>query len=118
MKIAIPVDIQDGQAQVCKAFGRSPYYAIYITDTKELEFIRNPAITSPGGAGVQAAQWLVNFKVDIIISPRVGDNAFRVFESAKITMYEAIEGSVIENVEALSLGKLKAISRSESGLHR
>lgn len=117
MKIAIPVDIQSGDASVCASFGRAPYYAFYHTTTKELEFMKNPAATSPGGAGIQATQWLVNQKIEAIISPRIGENAQRVLVSANITIYESIPGSIHENLEALANGKLKALDTAHPGFH-
>lgn len=118
MKIAIPVDIQSGDGSVYTSFGRAPYYAFYYTKTKELEFMKNPAASSPGGAGIQASQWLINQKVEAIVSPRIGENAQRVLQSANIIIYESIPGSIYENMEALANKKLKALDTAHPGFHR
>lgn len=118
MKIAIPVDIQSGDASVCPSFGRAPYYAFYHTKTKKLDFMKNPAAASPGGAGIQATQWLINQEIEAIISPRIGENAQRVLKSANVTIYESMPGSIYENIEYLANGKLKALDTAHPGFKR
>ena len=59
MRIAIPVDEKNIDSSVCVSFGRTPYFLIYDTDSKNSEFIDNSAAASTGGAGIKAAQTLV-----------------------------------------------------------
>ena len=46
MKIAIPVDEKTLESNVCASFGRTPYFLIYDTETKESVFINNSAATA------------------------------------------------------------------------
>ena len=55
MKIAIPVDDKSLESNVSGSFGRTLYFLIYDTETKEREFIDNTAAESTGGSGVKAA---------------------------------------------------------------
>ena len=41
MKIAIPVDEKSMGTNVCVSFGRTPYFLIYDTESKESSFINN-----------------------------------------------------------------------------
>ena len=75
MRIAIPVDSQSLEARVAMSFGRTPYFLIYDVDTKDSIFIYNIAAESTGGAGIRAAQSVVDNKVDVLITPRLGENA-------------------------------------------
>ncbi len=68
-------------------FGRAEFYIKYILEDNTWEAFENPAITKSGGAGVAAAQFLVNQQADIAISGRFGPNAFHALKSAKIKMF-------------------------------
>ena len=70
MKIAIPVDEKSMGTNVCVSFGRTPYFLIYDTESKESSFINNSAASSSGGAGIKAAQTVVDSKADVLLTPR------------------------------------------------
>ncbi len=72
MKIAIPADNRSMDTIVCPSFGRSPYYLIYDSKGNKPIFIENKVVRSQGGAGVQAAQILVDQKVQAVLTPRYG----------------------------------------------
>ena len=79
MKIAIPVDEKTLESNVCVSFGRTPYFLIYDVETKESIFIDNSAAASTGGAGIKAAQIIVDNKADVLQMMRteVDDYIFR-----------------------------------------
>ena len=77
MKIAVPVDENNIETGVCISFGRAPYFLVYDTETKGAELIENTAAQSPGGAGIKAAQMIVNSKAEVLLTPRCGQNADR-----------------------------------------
>ena len=54
MIIAIPVE--DTRIEICEAFGRTPEFCIYDTETKEKRFVDNSGNAVQGGAGIKAAQ--------------------------------------------------------------
>ena len=58
MKIAMPVDEKVVNPKINNNFGRTPYFAIYETETKAFNFIDNSGNVSQGGAGIKAAQEL------------------------------------------------------------
>ena len=71
MRIAIPSDEKNIDSSICVSFGRTPYFLIYDTDTKIREFIDNSTAASSGGAGIKAAQILVDEKTDALRLPVV-----------------------------------------------
>ena len=85
-------------SSICVSFGRTPYYLIYDTNTKKSEFIDNSVATSPGGAGIKAAQILVDKKADIVITPRCGENAANVLKSADIKIFKSNGSSIKGNI--------------------
>ena len=117
MKIAVPVDEKDRGTNVCGSFGRAPYFLIYETETKKSTFIENSALASPGGAGIKAAQLIVDNQADALLTPRCGENAAGVLESAGIKIYKTRSTSVKENLDFFSDGKLPPLEDIHAGFH-
>ena len=117
MKIAIPVDDKTMQRAVCQSFGRTPYYLIYDTESKESQFIDNSAAASQGGAGIKAAQTVVDNKVSVLITPRCGENAAEVIKAANIKIYKTVSESIQENINAFNEGKLSLLKEIHAGFH-
>lgn len=117
MKIAIPVDEKDMGTNVCVSFGRTPYFLIYDTETKESIFIDNSAAASTGGAGIKAAQTIVDNKVDSLLTSRCGENAVDVLKSADIKIFKTISSLVNDNIEAFTDGKLPLLDEIHAGFH-
>ena len=88
MKIAIPVDEKTLESSVCASFGRTPYFLIYDIETKESIFLDNGAVASTGGAGIKAAQTIVDHNVSVLLTPRCGENAAAVLKAAEIKIYK------------------------------
>ena len=91
MKIAIPVDDKSMEASVCQSFGRTPYFLVYDTESKDSVYLDNSAAASQGGAGIKAAQTIVDNNVSVLISPRCGENAAEVIKAANISMYKTLK---------------------------
>ncbi|MGV8905594.1 MAG: NifB/NifX family molybdenum-iron cluster-binding protein [Acetobacterium sp.] len=117
MKIAIPADENILDNEVCMSFGRAPYFYIYDTTIKTGEFIVNEAATSPGGAGVKAAQIIVDNHADILITPRCGENAAEVFQATKLQIYKSTFGSIKNNLNAYMDDTLVILDKFHAGFH-
>ena len=117
MKIAIPVDEKTLSSNVCVSFGRTPYFLIYDTETKESVFIDNSAAASTGGAGIKAAQTIVDNKADALLTPRCGQNAADVIKSADIKLFKTISASVKDNIVAFIEGELPLLDEIHAGFH-
>lgn len=118
MKIAIPVEEKTFESDVCASFGRAPYFLFYDTETEESEFIANSAASSPGGAGIKAAQTIVDNKIDVLLTPRCGQNAADVLKSAEIKIYKTTSASVKQNITDYIDGKLPVLDEMHAGFHR
>ena len=117
MKVAVPVDDQNLETTVCMSFGRTPYFMIYDTDTKEHIFLDNSAADSQGGAGIKAAQAIVDHQVDALLTPRCGENAAGVIKAAGIDLYKTESQSAIGNIDSLVAGKLSPLYDIHPGFH-
>lgn len=117
MKVTIPVESKSLDASVCPSFGRAPLYALIDTDSGTHEFIDNEAAESQGGAGIKAAQMLVDSGAAALITYRCGENAAQVLNAAGIRMYQAQDSSVNNNIAAFKDGKLSLLTEIHPGLH-
>lgn len=117
MKIAIPVDEKDIKSNVCVSFGRTPYFLLYDTHTKESVFLDNSAVASTGGAGIKAAQVIVDNKVNALLTPRCGQNAADVLKTADIKIFKTTNASIKENIEDYISGNLPLLEEIHAGFH-
>ncbi len=74
------------ESPVDTRFGRSQWLILVDADTKQWKAFQNPGVSQSGGAGVAAAQFVVDQKADVVISGDFGPNASRAFQSANIEM--------------------------------
>ena len=117
MKIAIPVEEKTLESSICASFGRTPYFLIYDTETKESTFIDNGAAASTGGAGIKAAQTVVDQKANILVTPRCGENAADVIKSADIKIFKTTSVSIKDTIAAFIDGKLPVLDEFHAGFH-
>jgi predicted Fe-Mo cluster-binding NifX family protein len=111
MKICVTATAGDLNAQVDPRFGRCQYFVFVDSDTMAFEAMANEAIAAPGGAGIQAAQTVVNKGVAVLISGNIGPNAFQVLSTAGVKIATDAYGTVKEAVEMYKNGRL-----SETGV--
>jgi predicted Fe-Mo cluster-binding NifX family protein len=116
MKVVVSAMQEGLDADVSPVFGRCPVYVFVDTETMDSESAPNPAMSAPGGAGIQAAQFAVSKGVTAVITGNVGPNAANVLQAAGVTMYPVSGGSVREAVEALKNGNLQPVSGATSGM--
>lgn len=117
MKIVIPVNEKTMDDSICQSFGRTPYFLIYDTDSKEEVFIDNSAAASQGGAGIKAAQTIVDSGAEALITFRCGENAAEVIKGGNVKMYKAIDDTIQKNIDSLIEGKLPLLYEIHEGFH-
>jgi len=117
MKIAIPTNEKNIEDLLCPSFGRAPYFLIYDTETRNSNFLNNTAATGQGGAGIKAAQIVVDNNAEILITPRCGEQASDVIKEARIKVYKSIDDSIINNIKAFQKGELVELENFHAGFH-
>jgi len=118
MKIAIPVDEKTLDSNVCASFGRAPYFLIHDTETSDSVFIDNSAATNMGGAGIKAAQIIVDSKANVLLTPRCGENAAFVLKSADIKIFKTSSVRLKDNIDDFIAEKLLSVDEFHPGFHR
>ncbi len=106
MIVAISAEGPGLEARCSSIFGRCACFSFVDADTMACESVLNAAASASGGAGVQAAQAVVQRKAFAVISAIVGPNAYDVLGAAGIAVYVGAQGTVREAVVALGEGRL------------
>jgi len=106
MRIVVTANGAGLDAPASPVFGRCPSYTFVDTDTFEAETVDNPAMNAAGGAGIQAAQFVVEQGARAVVTGNMGPNAYNVFRSAGVPVFLGREGTVRECVDAFRSGEL------------
>ena len=109
MKIAIATREKNEQAQISERFGRTLFFAIYDSETNQVEYLDNPANNARGGAGVQTSELLVSKGVQSVIALELGPKADRVLRSSNVKIFQGNRLSVRELIEKWKKNELKEI---------
>lgn len=115
MKLIIPLD--EDQQSVCPAFGRTPWFLLWDTEQDAGEILPNPAAQAEGGAGLKAAQTVVDSGASVLLTPRCGENAAEVFRTAGIQIYKTGGPVAADNIAAYQAGELEKLTHFHAGYH-
>lgn len=97
-------------------FGRCQYFMILGPDGR-IEIVPNAAKDLGNGAGIQAAQEMIDRKVEAVITGDVGPNAYRVLSAAGIDIYVGCGGAAKEAIERYRRGALAQATGATSPGH-
>jgi predicted Fe-Mo cluster-binding NifX family protein len=103
----------DSTCQIDPRFGRCEYFAL-ADDDGNFEFVTNTARLLGNGAGIQAAQQMLDRKVSAVVTGDIGPNAFKVLSAAGVRVYVGARGSLAEVISAYRAGNLTLAERSTS----
>jgi len=102
-------------APIDPAFGRARYFLFVDPETLAVEAFEN----APGahGAGVEAAQRMVDQGVKAVVTGNVGPNAFQGLSAAGIEIFIGATGTARQAVEAYRAGTLARANSPTRGGH-
>jgi len=112
MKIAISSSGNNSEALVDLRFGRCSYFHIYDLESGEVKYIENQGSISEGGAGIAAAQQVIDEDVEVIITGNVGPNAYNIFEKTEIKLFKTSVISVKEALDKYKQSELVEITQA------
>lgn len=112
MKIGISTVGKEGKDMLDKRFGRCDYFQVYDTESKETVALENEGKAAKGGAGIAAAQQLLDQKVDAVITGNLGPNAFMILEKAQIKAYQCETGTVEDAIEKYQSNELSELTQA------
>ena len=104
MKIAISAAGPTLDDEVDPRFGRCQYFIIADTETDGFEAINNTSAAAAGGAGISAAQMVVEKGVGAVLTGNCGPNAHQVFSSAGTKVITGVSGKIRDVIAEYKLG--------------
>ena len=99
MKICVSSVGDTLDSEIDDEFGMCEYFIIIDPDTMKYEAVLNEASHSPTGTGHQAAQAVVDMKVDVVLTGFVGHHGLHILQSAGIKVVTGFEGTVRSAIE-------------------
>lgn len=114
MKIAVCSQSDNTKSKVDARFGRAGYFAIYDDTEKQWKFVSNSQnLQAAQGAGIQAAQIIIDEEVGILIASNVGPKAMAALEVNKITVLKIDSDVTLEQaLTEYHSGKLVQIQQA------
>lgn len=112
MKIVITSNEADLDRPISPIFGRCPMFLFVEDETDGFEAVKNPAVDAHGGAGIQAAQFVVERGAKALITGRIGPNAMDVLKAADIAVYLFQGDTPRQALEAFKAGELEQQTES------
>lgn len=97
-------------------FGRCSYFVVFEGDGSH-RAVRNSGQALGNGAGIQAAQQILDLGVDTVVTGDIGPNAFRVLAAGNVRMFVRCTGTVGSAMESYRTGQLDETSTSTSPGH-
>ncbi|NLP43543.1 MAG: diguanylate cyclase [Peptococcaceae bacterium] len=117
MKIAITSIGQQLSDRHDPRFGRCDYFLIYDSEKGLQKAIRNKGQDASGGAGIAAAQQIVDEKVHVVLTGNMGPNAFNLMKEAGIKVYQCNAASCAEALELYQNEKLTELTQPGPSHH-
>lgn len=119
MKIAFTSTGKEMTSTLDPRFGRCAYFVFYDTDTGDTQAVPNDGVSASGGAGIAAAQQVINNNVDAVVTGAVGPNAFNGLKASGIAVYKCGQTDLNNALHLFSSSKLERISaagRAHAGM--
>ena len=108
MKIAVSAVGRDLNSEIDPRFGRCAYFLIIDTEKTTFKAFENTHRAAQGGAGIGAAQFVVEQNADQVITGNLGPKAEMVLNAAGVTVLTGKSGSVKDIVSQVTEGAVKA----------
>jgi predicted Fe-Mo cluster-binding NifX family protein len=112
MKVAVSATGKDLNCQIDPRFGRCQFFVFVDPETMEFEALENEGLMAMGGAGVQAAQLIVQKGANALITGNLGPNAASALSASGIKVYLVPGGTVKEVIDGYKTGSLREASGS------
>jgi predicted Fe-Mo cluster-binding NifX family protein len=117
MVVVVTAKGRDLDAPISPIFGRCSTFILVDMETMEYEALENPAVSAPGGAGIQAAQFVIDRGARAVLTGNVGPNASGVFRTADMPVYLVEGGTVRDALETYGNGLLQTAKGATVASH-
>jgi predicted Fe-Mo cluster-binding NifX family protein len=118
MKVAVTTSGRTPGAALDTRFGRSAGFLVFDLDSESYEWIDNARNLQTGqGAGIQAAQQMVDKGVAALITGHCGPKAFHVLSAAGVHVFHCDVGTVMDAIDRFKAGTLDRVESADGQGH-
>lgn len=118
MNVAFSATGTDLDSDLDQRFGRAKQFIIVNTDTDAASILENTQnMNAAQGAGIQAAQNVVNAGATAVVTGNCGPKAFQVLQAAGVKIYHTKQSSVGEALKAFLAGQLEEANSANVEAH-
>ena len=117
MKIAVSSTDKDLDAEVDQRFGRCKYFLIVDLENMNFDVISNESIMASGGAGIKAAETVVNNGAEVLITGNIGPNAHKTLATGGVKIYTGAKGSIKDAIKSYKNNELNQTDNPNVGNH-
>lgn len=118
MRLAVTANGPDLSSRLDPRFGRARYLLVVDTPFRTFVAISNDAGRAAAqGAGVQAAQAVIDHGAQAVITGHCGPKAFRALQAAGVRVYLGPEESVSEVLDRFDRGQLSQTAAADVDGH-
>ncbi len=117
MKLCVTSTGKDLDSRIDEHFGRASCFLIVDTNTMDFKVVPNTAQAAGQGAGIRAAQIILDMNAEALLTGIVGPKAFAALRAANVKIYEGASGadSVRDSVEKFNKGEYSEASVPSGG---
>ncbi len=113
MKIVVTAQGRDMNSLVDPRFGRAQYFLLVDTLTGQFTVHDNQQnLHAPQGAGIQAAQAVVQLGAESLVTGQVGPKAFATLQAGQVAVHCGATGTVQQAVEDFRAGRLQPAAKA------
>lgn len=113
MKVIVTSQGKNLESEVDPRFGRAKYFIVVDPETGDFTAHDNTQnVNALQGAGIQAAQNVVNLGAGAVITGNVGPKAFAALQAGGVKVYVGATGSVADAIEKFKAGELECVGKA------
>ena len=119
MKIAVCAKENNSDTTIDSRFGRAAFFAVYDSNTKEINFIPNTQnMQAAQGAGIQAAQTVVDSDATVLLANNIGPKAMKVFKLESVQVYKvSSDTKLMDAITQYTEGKAELLEDANAESH-
>ncbi len=113
MKIVITAEGPNMESPVDPRFGRAKYFLLVDSETGDFTAHDNARnLNAAQGAGIQAAQNVVQLGAEAVLTGNVGPKAFATLQAGEVAIYTGAAGTAREALDQWRANKLQAAGKA------
>lgn len=118
MKLAITAKGDSLSSEMDERFGRCAYFIVVDTDNPgSFRAIKNDAVDAGGGAGIRAAQTVIDAGAQAVVSGNFGPKAFDALSAGDVKLYSVSASTVQEALDSFVGNKARSLESATAAAH-